>query len=49
MRMFHQALAPGGFFVTEQTQKLPGEVSPLFQQVVGNAQLFRKIDAFGGN
>ena len=49
MRMFHQALAPGGFFVTEQTQKLPGEVSPLFQQVVGNAQLFRRIDASGGN
>jgi chemotaxis protein methyltransferase CheR len=44
MRMFHQALAPGGFLATEQTQKLPGEVAHLFQQVVSAAQLFRKVD-----
>ena len=44
MRMFHRALAPGGFFATEQTQKLPPEMAPHFQQVVSGAQLFRKVD-----
>jgi len=43
IKMFHRTLAPGGFFATEQTQKLPAEVSHLFQQVAGDAQLFRKI------
>ena len=43
IRMFHDALIDGGFFATEQTQKLPEEVKHLFEPVVGNAQLFRKI------
>jgi chemotaxis protein methyltransferase CheR len=43
IKMFHQTLAPGGFFATEQTQKLPREVAHLFQQVAGDARLFRKI------
>ena len=43
IKMFHRALAPGGFFATEQTQKLPGEVAHLFEQATGEAQLFRKI------
>jgi chemotaxis protein methyltransferase CheR len=38
VRMFHQALAPGGFFATEQTQKLPPEMAPCLKQVVGDAQ-----------
>lgn len=42
IRMYHDALLPGGFFATEQTQKLPVEVEGLFEQVVPNAQLFRK-------
>jgi len=42
-RMFHQALAPGGYLATENTQKLPSEVSHLFTQVVPDAQLFKKI------
>lgn len=42
IRMFHKALAPGGYFATEQTQKLPPEVEPLFEQVTSDAQLFRK-------
>ena len=49
IKMFHRTLAPGGFFATEQTQKLPGEVSHLFQQVARDAQLFRKVDGPGGN
>ncbi len=43
LKMFHSALAPGGFLATEQTQKLPPEVEPLFEQVTANAQLFRKV------
>lgn len=43
IRMFHEALEVGGYFATEQTQKLPSEVKMLFEQVVPNAQLFRKI------
>lgn len=43
IRMFHDALENGGFFVTEQTQKLPKELEGLFEAVVSNAQVFRKI------
>lgn len=42
-RMFHKALAPGGYLATENTQKLPQEVSHLFQQVVHDAQLYKKV------
>lgn len=44
IRMFHKALAPGGFFATEQTQKLPREAACLFEQVTDDAQLFRKVE-----
>jgi len=43
IKMFHHALADDGFFVTEQTQKLPHKVAGLFEPVVANAQLFRKV------
>ncbi len=43
MKMFHTALAPGGYFVSEHTQKLPKEVVHLFEQVVDDAQLYKKI------
>ena len=42
-RMFHGALAPGGYLATENTQKMPQEVAHLFQQVVPDAQLYKKI------
>lgn len=42
-RMFHQALAPGGYLATENTQKLPEEVAHLFTRVVPDAQLYKKI------
>lgn len=45
LRMFHRALAAGGFLVLEQTQKLPAEVAALFQPVTADAQLFRKAEA----
>lgn len=43
IKMFHKALSPGGYFTSEHTQKLPKEVEHLFERVVPNAQLFRKL------
>ena len=43
IKMFHSALVDGGFFVTEQTQKMPDRVKALFEPVVSNAQIFRKV------
>lgn len=45
IRMFHGALEPGGIFVTEHTQKMPEELSPLFEQLVSDGQVFRKVEA----
>jgi len=42
--MFHRALAPGGFFATEQTQKMPAEVAHLFTLLVADAQIFQKAE-----
>ena len=44
MRMFHRALARGGFLVTEQTQEMPLELGPLFERVIPDGQLFRKVE-----
>ncbi|GBF35103.1 chemotaxis protein methyltransferase CheR [Desulfocucumis palustris] len=44
LKMFHRALAPGGYLAMEQTQKLPRETAYLFEQVTDDAQLFRKVD-----
>ncbi len=43
IRMYHDALAPGGYLACENTQKMPVELSHLFEQVVPDAQLFKKI------
>jgi chemotaxis protein methyltransferase CheR len=43
LRMFHGALAPGGLLACENTQKMPQELSAQFEQVVSDAQVFRKI------
>jgi len=42
IKMFHSSLTKDGFFVTEQTQKLPRQVEHLFDQVQSNVQLFKK-------
>jgi chemotaxis protein methyltransferase CheR len=47
--MFYNALTPGGFLATEQTQKLPKEFEDRFEQVISNAQLFRRKDGAGQN
>jgi chemotaxis protein methyltransferase CheR len=44
MAMFHANLLDGGFFVSEQTQKMPVELEHCFKQVVPNAQIYRKIN-----
>jgi chemotaxis protein methyltransferase CheR len=43
LRMYHHSLAPGGYFATENTQKIPTEIAHLFEQVTPDAQLFRKV------
>lgn len=43
IKMFHSSLVEGGFLAMEQTQKLPKELVELFEPVVSNAQLYRKI------
>ena len=43
IKMYHQALTPGGFLAFENTQKMPTEISHLFEQVVPDAQLYRKL------
>lgn len=43
MKMYHQVLLPGGFFVTEQTQAMPAELQNLFEKVVPDANVYRKI------
>lgn len=45
IRMFHNALAPGGFLVMEQTQPLPAELDPLFERVVTDGQLYRRRES----
>jgi chemotaxis protein methyltransferase CheR len=47
LRMFHRALAPGGLFATEQTQDMPPELAPLFQRLIPDGQLFRKVEVAG--
>jgi len=43
IRMFHGALAEGGFFVTEHTQSLPDEVADRFARATRRGQVFRKL------
>lgn len=43
IKMYHRALSPGGYLALENTQKMPTEISHLFEQVVPDAQLYRKL------
>ncbi len=42
IQMFYDTLIEGGYFATEQTQKMPDALKKKFSQVVPNAQLFQK-------
>ncbi len=44
IRMFHGSLRPGGYFATEQTQKMPVELEDLFVKVAPHGQIFRKVE-----
>jgi len=44
LKMFHQSLSPGGYFACENTQKMPPELIGKFEQVVPDAQVFRKLE-----
>lgn len=43
LKVFHRALTPGGIFACENTQKMPQALAGKFEQVVPDAQVFRKI------
>jgi chemotaxis protein methyltransferase CheR len=43
IKMFYNSLMEDGFLAMEQTQKLPREFENLFEPVVSNAQLYRKL------
>ena len=43
IKMYYDSLIEGGFLAMEQTQKLPRELEHLFEPVVSNAQLYRKV------
>jgi chemotaxis protein methyltransferase CheR len=42
IKMFHRSLTRGGYFATEQTQKMPDELSAYFTQLTSDGQLFRR-------
>jgi len=44
LRMFHDALSEDGYLALEQTQKLPEEAKRLFEPILSNAQVFKKIN-----
>jgi len=44
IRMFHNALLPGGYFATEQTQKMPSEIESLFVKVAPDGEIFKKVE-----
>ena len=44
IRMFHRALRPDGLLAMENTQKMPEPLSPIFQQLAGHAQVYRRLD-----
>ncbi len=44
IRMFHSALAPGGYLATERTQEMPEELSGHFHQISPEGQLFEKME-----
>ena len=43
IKMYHQALCPGGYLALENTQKMPAEIDHLFEQAVSDAQLYKKL------
>lgn len=42
IKMFHSSLAKGGFFLTEQTQKMPERMDNLFKPLSSNTKIYQK-------
>lgn len=43
IKMFHRSLDSDGFLAMERTQKMPDEVSSMFEKVTEKGQIFKKI------
>jgi chemotaxis protein methyltransferase CheR len=43
LNMFYHSLSHSGFFITEQTQKLPASSSKQFEQFISNARIYKKL------
>lgn len=44
IKAFYASLSQGGFFATEQTQKMPEPMRPFFEQIANDGQVFRKVE-----
>ena len=44
IKMFHEALLPGGYLALDELQELPAEVAPLFVRVMADGKLCRKTE-----
>ena len=45
IKMFHSALATGGYFATEKTQEMPEELKHLFELISPEVHLYKKVEA----
>jgi chemotaxis protein methyltransferase CheR len=43
INMFYRSLSNDGYFITEQTQKLPASASKQFSQFISNARIYKKL------
>lgn len=43
IKMFHAALAEGGFLIMEQTQKMPWQAKTWFRRVAADGQVFQRV------
>jgi transcriptional regulator with AAA-type ATPase domain len=45
LKMFYEALLPGGYLALDELQDLPSEVAPLFVRVLADGKLYRKAES----
>ncbi len=43
-KLYHRSLAEGGFLVTDNSQPMPEECAHLFQRIVNNVRIYRKVE-----
>jgi chemotaxis protein methyltransferase CheR len=44
IKMFYQALSPGGYLALDELQELPAEVASLFVRALADGKLYRKAE-----